>query len=201
LDPGHSARLAGTDRARWDDHGRCTRQDRRYRGSTDHQRRGDGQRSFPTWLRIVHALRHTLDVPPLEPVWETDDEPVESVSQLDPATLQYGNHFGFVVQWRLLGVTWSPVTEDGRPGVHLRAPDGSRASVLGTPTNGDFPVSQAGPQRLWDQVEEAYTFWAQAGRPSSDRFGITATATEQYVWYDHPDSEHRWPLPAPPVYP
>ncbi|MGH3907117.1 MAG: hypothetical protein ACRDTE_23520, partial [Pseudonocardiaceae bacterium] len=94
-----------------------------------------------------------------------------------------------------------PATEDGQPGVHLRAPDGSRASAYGTPTDGGFRVSQAGPQRLWDRVEEAYTFWQQAGCPSSDRFGITATATEQYVWYDHQDSEHRWPLPQPVLQP
>ncbi|MGH3906497.1 MAG: methyltransferase domain-containing protein, partial [Pseudonocardiaceae bacterium] len=94
-------------------------------------------------------LRHTLDFPPPESVWETDDEPVDSVSQVDPATLQYGNQFAFVVQWRLLDVTWSPATEDGQPGVHLRAPDGSRASAYGTPTDGGFRVSQAGPQRLW----------------------------------------------------
>jgi len=27
--------------------------------------------------------------------------------------------------------------------------------------------------------------------PGYDQFGITAAATEQYVWYDHPDSAHR----------
>ncbi|MGH3905285.1 MAG: methyltransferase domain-containing protein [Pseudonocardiaceae bacterium] len=142
-------------------------------------------------------LRHTLDVPPRGSVWETDDEPVESVSQVDPAALQYGNEFGFVVQWHLPDVTWNPATEDGKAGVLLRSPDGSRASVYGIQTHGGFPVSQAGPRRLWERVEDAYMFWQQAGCPSSDRFGITATATEQYVWYDHPDSEHRWPLPTP----
>jgi methyltransferase of ATP-grasp peptide maturase system len=141
-------------------------------------------------------LRHTLDVPVPGPIWETDDTPVESVSGLDPALLPSNHEFGFVAQWHLPDVTWGPTTEDGAAGVHLRAPDGSRASVYGTSTDGGFLVSQAGPCRLWDRVEEAYTFWQQTGRPTSDRFGITATPTEQYVWYDHPDSEHRWPLPT-----
>ncbi len=141
-------------------------------------------------------LRHTLDFPPPDSIWETDDEPVESTSQVDPAALQYGTEFGFVVQWHLPDVTWSPATEDGQAGVHLRAPDGSRASAYSTQTDSSFRVSQAGPRRLWDRVEEAHAFWQQSGRPSSERFGITATATEQYVWYDHPDSEHRWPLPT-----
>lgn len=144
-------------------------------------------------------LRHTLALPPRGSVWETDDEPVESVSQVDPVALQYGNEFGFVVQWHLPDVTLHPATEDGQAGVHLRALDGSRASIYATSTRGGFPVRQAGPRRLWDRVEEAHTFWRQAGCPSSDRFGITAAATKQYVWYDHPDGAHRWPLPTPPV--
>jgi hypothetical protein len=53
------------------------------------------------------------------------------------------------------------------------------------------PVTQAGPSRLWDRVGEAHEFWQQAGRPYFDRFGITASTTEQYVWYDHPAGEHR----------
>ncbi|MDQ3762328.1 MAG: hypothetical protein M3460_11760 [Actinomycetota bacterium] len=53
------------------------------------------------------------------------------------------------------------------------------------------------PQRLWDRVEEVYAFWQRAGRPAYDRFGITATPIDQYVWCHHPDSEHRWPLPTP----
>lgn len=72
----------------------------------------------------------------------------------------------------------------------------SAPGVYATSTDGGFLVSQAGSCRLWDRLEEAYTFWQQTGRPTSDRFGITATPTEQYVWYDHPDSEHRWPLPT-----
>jgi hypothetical protein len=46
-------------------------------------------------------------------------------------------------------------------------------------------------------VQDAITFWQQAERLNYDRFGITATPTEQYVWYDHPNSDHRWPLPTP----
>ncbi|MGH3622492.1 MAG: methyltransferase domain-containing protein, partial [Sciscionella sp.] len=141
-------------------------------------------------------LRHTLDFSLPGPVWETDDAPVESTSLLDPASLQYNGEFGFVAQWHLSDVTWGPVTEDGEPGVLLRASDGSRASVSAAQTNGGFRVSQAGPRRLWERVEQAHAFWQQAGRPPAERFGITASATEQYVWYDHPEGEHRWPLPT-----
>ncbi|MGH4002062.1 MAG: methyltransferase domain-containing protein, partial [Pseudonocardiaceae bacterium] len=81
-------------------------------------------------------LRPTVALPPRGSVWETSDEPVESVSQVDPVTLQYGNEFGFVVQWHLPDVTLHPATEDGQAGVHLRALDGSRASIYAASTRG-----------------------------------------------------------------
>lgn len=152
-------------------------------------------RFLPQWAGFMW-LRHTPDLPPPQlPLW-TDDEPVESVSQLGPTLIQSDGLVGFVTQWHLPGVTWGPTTENGTAAIHLWAPDGSRASVRSSPDSSGYPVSQAGPQRLWDRVEEAYDFWHQAGRPHYDRFGITATLTDQYVWYDHPDSEHRWPLPT-----
>ncbi len=115
------------------------------------------------------------------------------MSRLDPTLISSDGLVGFVAQWHLPGVTWGPDTANGS--IHLWASDGSRASIRCTPTSEGFPINQSGPQRLWTRAEQAYTFWQHAGQPSYDRFGITATATEQYVWYDHPDSPHRWPLP------
>ncbi|MGH3766331.1 MAG: methyltransferase domain-containing protein [Pseudonocardiaceae bacterium] len=63
--------------------------------------------------------------------------------------------------------------------------------------NGHYTVQQAGPQRLWDTVEAAHTTWTRLGKPPIEQFGVTATddVNHQYVWYDHPDSGYRWPLP------
>jgi hypothetical protein len=49
-------------------------------------------------------------------------------------------------------------------------------------------VSQYGPRRLWDEVEEAYSWWIEAGSPGRERFGMTVTADGQWVWLDHPDN-------------
>jgi hypothetical protein len=51
-----------------------------------------------------------------------------------------------------------------------------------------LPVAQYGPRRLWDEVEEAYYWWIEAGRPDRERFGMTVTADDQWVWLDHPDN-------------
>ncbi|MGH3800702.1 MAG: methyltransferase domain-containing protein [Pseudonocardiaceae bacterium] len=141
-------------------------------------------------------LRHTPDIPPSEVIWEPEGERVESLTDVDPTLLHTDGLLGFVAQWHLPEVSRGPLTEDCEPGIHLRAPNGSRASVRSAPTHGRFPVTQYGPRRLWDEVAEAHGFWERAGRPRYDRFGITATTTDQYVWYDHPGSEHRWPLPV-----
>ncbi len=152
-------------------------------------------RFLSSWAGFVW-LRHTLDFPPPDLIWGPEGTPVESVTDVDPMLLQSDSLFGFVAQWHLPDVTWVQLTDDGVSGIHLWAPDGSRASVCSTLSSGGFPVTQIGPQRLWDQVEQAHAFWRQAGRPHYDQFGITATPTEQYVWYGNPDSEHRWPLPT-----
>lgn len=140
-------------------------------------------------------LRHTAEsTPPQSPPW-SDDDPVESASTVDPMLLRQSSEFCFVVQWHLPDTTWGPINQDGAGGVQLTASDGSRAAARSTADG--VLVHQNGPRRLWDQVEKAYAFWHNAGKPSYDRFGITATGTEQYVWYDHPSSQHRWPLYTP----
>jgi hypothetical protein len=144
-------------------------------------------------------LRSAVDTFPSPPPRLTLAEgAVDSVSNVDPKLLRWDTHVGFVTQWHLPEVTWRHAyAQDGDIGLQLEAPDGSGAQVWHTPANGGFLVRQSGPSRLWDRVEEAHEFWQQAGRPNYARFGITAHATEQYVWYDHPDSPYRWRLPAP----
>ncbi|GAA4887649.1 methyltransferase domain-containing protein [Streptomonospora salina] len=49
-------------------------------------------------------------------------------------------------------------------------------------------VHQSGPRRLWDEVETAYRWWLDRGRPEVDRFGLTVDADGQRVWLDSPDT-------------
>ncbi|MGH3770551.1 MAG: methyltransferase domain-containing protein [Pseudonocardiaceae bacterium] len=125
----------------------------------------------------------------------TGEDAVHSFSDVDPELLQRNGHIGFITQWYLPEVTFRYAHgDDGQTGIQLDAPDGSIAQAWHAKTNNGTRVQQAGPRRLWDRVEEAVTFWRQAGRPHYDRFGITATTSDQYVWYAHPHSQHRWQL-------
>ncbi len=79
-----------------------------------------------------------------------------------------------------------------------RCTDGSWITAgLHPDDDGLFPVAQGGPQRLWDTVESCYALWQRLGEPSVEQFGVTAyhDVDLQYVWFDHPDSLYRWPLP------
>ena len=59
-------------------------------------------------------------------------------------------------------------------------------------------VAQGGPRRLWTLAENAHTFWLDHQRPDWSRFGFTATASRQSVYFDDPNT-NRWDLhrPAP----
>ncbi|MGV9267464.1 ATP-grasp peptide maturase system methyltransferase [Kitasatospora sp. NPDC003701] len=74
---------------------------------------------------------------------------------------------------------------DHATGSHARTrPDG----------NGGFTVTQRGPLRLWDQVEDAIEAWQAAGAPHQEKFGITVTGDGQRVWLGSEDGSG-WLLP------
>ncbi|MBB6172894.1 protein-L-isoaspartate(D-aspartate) O-methyltransferase [Nocardiopsis mwathae] len=64
---------------------------------------------------------------------------------------------------------------------------GSWASVDYQPGASDYPVEQAGPRRLWDEIQAAYQWWVATDRPGRERFGLTVTVDSQQVWLDSPD--------------
>lgn len=49
-------------------------------------------------------------------------------------------------------------------------------------------VHQAGPRRLWDEVEPVLASWQESGRPGIDRYGITVAPNGTHLlWLDAPD--------------
>ncbi|MGH3567678.1 MAG: methyltransferase domain-containing protein [Pseudonocardia sp.] len=128
-----------------------------------------------------------------------DYEPARSTTGVDPGLLLADGLFGFVAQWFLPAASRGIASQGGRPVLSLMTPDGSYAEVMAGRGSRGFEVEQGGPARLWDRIVEAHEFWERAGRPSYERFGLTATPSEQHVWFDDPDSEDRWPLPYDPA--
>ncbi|WP_271219024.1 methyltransferase domain-containing protein [Streptosporangium carneum] len=74
---------------------------------------------------------------------------------------------------------------DGTPGVWLYGlTDRSWAAVFfyGEDGHSASQVYQGGPRSLWDEVEAAYLWWVDQGRPGHGEFGLTVTADGQQAW-------------------
>jgi hypothetical protein len=57
----------------------------------------------------------------------------------------------------------------------------SWANLVHQPDIRTYPVHQSGPRNLWDEIETAYHWWHNAGRPGPQRWWITITPKGQQV--------------------
>ncbi|WP_242909787.1 methyltransferase domain-containing protein [Actinomadura terrae] len=117
-----------------------------------------------------------------------EKEGEQSTTRLDPRTAT-GDSYGCDVAVAALVPGLAAVEEEtGQGGVrlHLRDPEGSWALADYEPGREDYAVAQAGPRRLWSEVETAYLRWVSWGCPGRDRFGITVTGEGQRIWLDSP---------------
>lgn len=80
--------------------------------------------------------------------------------------------------------------------VTLTTPDGYADASTTPHDDGTWAVRQRG-HRLWDTAEHALVEWSALDKPDRSRYGISALddPDRQYIWLDHPDSRHAWPLP------
>jgi hypothetical protein len=107
---------------------------------------------------------------------------------------------GLIAQSVLAGVVSRQIyLDDGEHlGTEMATGDGSWAVVHHT-RDGDreYRVIQAGPRRLWDEIEALHREWVTHDRPAHDRFGLTVTSDGRHrVWLDNPDSDRAWELPT-----
>jgi protein-L-isoaspartate(D-aspartate) O-methyltransferase len=62
---------------------------------------------------------------------------------------------------------------------------GSWASLTHTgPDQDSFAVQQSGPRCLWDEIESAYRWWIEAGRPGANCWRFTVTPAGQRIALD-----------------
>jgi hypothetical protein len=125
--------------------------------------------------------------------------PQSGKTPVDPGLVADNRSLRFMAQLhlagrRLRGFLRSPIGPD----LSGHCTDGSWFTAGLRPDNdGLYPVVQGGPQRLWDTMESCYASWRQLGEPGVEQFGVTAQddAALQHVWFNHPHSPYRWPLP------
>ncbi|QLE76075.1 methyltransferase domain-containing protein [Streptomyces rectiverticillatus] len=105
-------------------------------------------------------------------------------------TLQAEDVAGFVMGLLVRDATHVADRErDGRRAVWLYGlSDTSWAVAVFREGCEEAKVHQAGPRRLWDEVEAAHEWWRAEGRPGFGRFGLTVVeGGRTAIWLDEPD--------------
>jgi methyltransferase of ATP-grasp peptide maturase system len=104
------------------------------------------------------------------------------------ATELTGNDFPLFAALRTSGVAMHWFQPPGAPGMltWLLARDGSWAYQT-LADNGLIAV-QAGPRRLWDELNHHHHAWKTVGKPTRDQLGITITPNtdNHQIWINHP---------------
>lgn len=117
-----------------------------------------------------------------------DESPCPQRSTELPAGMYYHNDFRFMLDLTMPRLTHSHPGGDLNDLI-LRAPDGSHAHVTA-----DGGLTQAGPRRLWDEIETIHETWCSLDAPTRERFGLTVTPHRQTIWLDIPGSGQQWPI-------
>ncbi len=96
----------------------------------------------------------------------------------------------FVIGLKVPDCTHVPDRPQGgrRPVWFYGLTDRSWAVVVFRDGGGRATVHQCGRRRLWDEVESAFQWWQEQGRPGFERFGLTVTADRQTPWLDEPSN-------------
>ncbi len=120
------------------------------------------------------------------------DDAESRTTNVDPELVD-DRDFRFVLQRylpRLQSITWA--RRDEAAVLALRAVDTSWAELVATEVqSGRYVILQGGPHRIWDDVERAASVWNSLGRPTRQRFGLTATIDGKHrYWLDSPDGPH-----------
>jgi protein-L-isoaspartate(D-aspartate) O-methyltransferase len=135
-----------------------------------------------------------LNVPAIYPLEGTADRRHTELDPhlLDPFAEEHDLRLWISLHLRDATVAISCAEDGAEEGILLTAP-GGQAEVLFRPSvAGSWPVTQWGPRRLWDTVEDAWRTWQHHGQPHRTRIGFTAQRDgRQWLWLDRPDR----PLP------
>jgi methyltransferase of ATP-grasp peptide maturase system len=140
-------------------------------------------------------MQHQLSIRPGRSHRSDPGTPTERTTTVGPDLLhQRHRPFAFFAQLHLPTATQLHAKAAGTQ-TRLVAPDGSWCEITNrADESGHHQVTEGGPQPLWQAIEHAHERYAALDHPGWERFGITATPTEQQVWLDDPHNGSTWPL-------
>lgn len=148
---------------------------------------GAAGRFLPGYTSFMMARTH--DRPPHGPVELLPGE--QRRSRIDPALLDDWNG-------RYVAQLAAPSAERfgaRHEQILLDVATGSQARTQMADGGEGWSVTQRGPLKLWDAVEDAVALWQAHGSPHLSEFGMTITPRAQRVWLGSPDGPG-WTLPV-----
>lgn len=108
----------------------------------------------------------------------------KSTTELHPHHVTGNRAAAIAIGFRVRGVhwVWQPIGALGT--LWFYAPQSGSWASLELLERPPYPVEQAGPRRLWDEVAEAYQWWVDAGEPGVRDWLITVDHERQWVELD-----------------
>jgi len=149
-----------------------------FHGGASFMRLRNQQDDTPLWQVVNLASAESYD--------EEPDDVHISMTEACPTEPFIDANAGFAVGLLLPGWVAKRRIRDGVTLLSHR-PSGSWASVV--PCEDEHRVYHQGPRRLWEDLETAFRWWVDAGRPDRARFGLTVTPAGQSFWLDSPDNQ------------
>lgn len=141
------------------------------------------------WLRPDPGSPMLNPTAPQLVVHRDDEENHTATTAIDPRVL---SESGLRMTLGILEPTlriplW--LTEEGfaeEPDCFLYAGDGSWSETTAN-DNGGYTVTQGGPRRVWDSIEQAAELWRGIGEPGRGRYGVTVKTDGTHAyWVDEP---------------
>ncbi|MQY07495.1 methyltransferase domain-containing protein [Actinomadura macrotermitis] len=144
---------------------------------------------FPHVASFMMLRGQRYDPRPLASYLHHEDDADKTRTTLDPRTIgQAGYAAEIAIGARVPGCQARLCEADNGSGemTYWLVTHNSWAVVEYVPGQATYEVEQYGSRRLWDEVAAAHQWWIDAGTPGLDRYGLTVTPEEQYVWLDSP---------------
>ena len=135
-----------------------------------------GPASF-MWLRAQRIPRYTINQ-----IVRPDDAAAVSSTDLHPWRVAGDLHAATAIGLQVPGCQKFYCTQDSHTGTLYLVDQRSRSwATLHLTTEPPYEVHQSGHRKLWDDVETAYRWWVDAGKPTVDAWRFTITPSEHRI--------------------
>jgi protein-L-isoaspartate O-methyltransferase len=140
-------------------------------------------------------LRNQRDGASLWRIWNKGDASV-TITRRYPGEPFFDFDAGFALGLLLRGWTTNRRVEDSGAILLMSHHDSESWATITPRRDGAYEVQHEGPRRLWEELDAAYQWWIDAGRPDHTRFGLTVSESGQDVWLDSPNQVIETPGPS-----